>query len=249
MLGVSVLALFAACGSGSQQAAKQPTPTSPPAAQRTAMEQHVVAMCECKTLKCVTAAMTATLNERPEDMRPHQLALAACIAKAQVYAADALVTRLDGLVNSYCACTTAECKANARKQIYAQRSSMPGIEVVLKGMPTGRTAVHEAASKKLARCSDGALSLLPGDQEISSMAAFARRMCECKDDSQCAQDTFKAMMTWVKQHFKGGKKTATKRLIEKWKREQQKLNKCYIQAMKAGLKKKKPLPKPTPKTP
>ena len=73
----------------------------------------------------------------------------------------------------------------------------------------------------------------PGSKEAKKMNAFADKMCDCKD-TKCAQTTHKEMMVWVKEHFKGGKKKGTKKNVEKWKKAQQKLNKCYIEKMKAG---------------
>ncbi len=75
----------------------------------------------------------------------------------------------------------------------------------------------------------------PGSKEAKKMGKFADKMCDCKD-AKCAQDTHKEMMEWIKKHFKGGKKKGTKKNVEKWKKAQQKLNKCYIEKMKAGMK-------------
>lgn len=225
-----------ACGA---PAVSQTETTVPPSVKPTAksnVEQIADAMCACTTDACLVAVNTRIVAAKPEQVERHKLRLVACFRKAAVFAAAALVPRVIAVADSRCACKSPDCAPPIQAKVQALRKVAARYERVFSELPRSVMELFDQATAKLARCSGDKLSI-GVNEEPRMMGQFADRMCAC-EDTVCAQATHKDMMNWVKQHFKGGKKKGTKRTVDLWKKAQQKLNRCYIDVMKAGLKKR-----------
>jgi len=86
--------------------------------------------------------------------------------------------------------------------------------------------------KALEKCTDRGAKFSP---EVMKMTSFADAMCACRHPT-CGRREHKRMIRWVKSHFHGKKKSAPASQVKLWKAAQQRLNKCYLAAMKSRAK-------------
>ncbi len=240
------VALFAACASsppptsGTSKSTPRPqvAPTPSPVKAQPLASQIADVMCRCKTPECIDDVIRKALDEKPDELAPHELKLTACGMKAQVFAAATMVSRAEALARERCACKGATCASQFDKRVGAHKKRLVEYKYFVDKLPARLGARLRQATGKLEGCVSGG-SMLDSSDSGMRIRVFADRMCACPD-AACAQTVIKQMMEWIKRHFKGGKNKPTKANIERWKRVQQRLNKCYIDRMKAGANKPTP---------
>jgi|GEM_PF-3016493 len=214
-------------------------------------------VCACKTPECQAAigkkvqatfkrgksleAAFESLQAAYDDQFNHAVQQFARCAGQKVPTFGGMeAARMTAFADRMCKCTDATCAQTTYKVMIAW------VKEHLKGGKRKGTKhnveLWKKAQKRFNHCYIERMKAgAKRSAREARMAEFADRVCACAD-AACASATQKEMMAWLKASFKGGRDTASKAEVERWKKHQRRFHKCFIEKLELDSVKKKAAP-------